>query len=141
MAVETAVTLFKRGSKRKPVGSSPADASSVHDPEKGPTPDGGSGAATPAGTLTPGGQNALSRAVSAVDNVFTWRNVTYTVSTKDGDRRLLDNISGYVPPGKLTALMGESGAGTYFSALTRAFTDGALQARRRCSMCSLSAPM
>ena len=26
-------------------------------------------------------------------------------------RRLLNDISGYVPPGKLTALMGESGAG------------------------------
>jgi len=36
----------------------------------------------------------------------------YVVPLGGGERRrLLDNISGYVAPGKLTALMGESGAG------------------------------
>lgn len=45
------------------------------------------------------------------DTVFTWQNVTYTIPTKSGDRVLLNDVSGYVRPGKLTALMGESGAG------------------------------
>jgi len=36
----------------------------------------------------------------------------YTVPLSNGEhRRLLDDVSGYVAPGKLTALMGESGAG------------------------------
>jgi len=38
---------------------------------------------------------------------YTWKNATYTVN----QRRLLNNITGYVKPGRLTALMGPSGAG------------------------------
>jgi ATP-binding cassette, subfamily G (WHITE), member 2, SNQ2 len=45
-------------------------------------------------------------------DVFTWRHLQYDVTLKKGEtRRLLDDISGFVAPGKLTALMGESGAG------------------------------
>jgi ABC-type glutathione transport system ATPase component len=51
-------------------------------------------------------------------DVFTWRNVQYDVTIKKGEtRRLLDDISGFVAPGKLTALMGESGAGKVCSKL------------------------
>jgi ATP-binding cassette subfamily G (WHITE) protein 2 (SNQ2) len=50
--------------------------------------------------------------VPMMTDVFTWRNVQYDVTLKKGEtRRLLDDISGFVAPGKLTALMGESGAG------------------------------
>ncbi|KAH9841151.1 pleiotropic drug resistance ABC transporter [Rhodofomes roseus] len=45
-------------------------------------------------------------------NVFSWQRLCYTVPVSGGNyRRLLDDVSGYVAPGKLTALMGESGAG------------------------------
>lgn len=45
-------------------------------------------------------------------DVFSWQHLNYTVTMPDGsERMLLDDISGYVAPGKLTALMGESGAG------------------------------
>lgn len=44
-------------------------------------------------------------------SIFTWRNLSYVVKTPTGDRTLLDNISGYVKPGMLGALMGSSGAG------------------------------
>ena len=45
-------------------------------------------------------------------DVFSWRNIHYEVPVSGGEmRKLLDNISGYVAPGKLTALMGETGAG------------------------------
>jgi ATP-binding cassette subfamily G (WHITE) protein 2 (SNQ2) len=45
-------------------------------------------------------------------DVFSWQNVEYTVTLPSGEqRRLLDGVSGFVVPGKLTALMGESGAG------------------------------
>lgn len=46
-------------------------------------------------------------------NTFSWQHVNYVISTGRGGktRKLLDDISGFVSPGKLTALMGESGAG------------------------------
>jgi ABC-type glutathione transport system ATPase component len=44
-------------------------------------------------------------------SIFTWQNVNYTIPYKRGQRKLLQNVSGYVKPGRLTALMGASGAG------------------------------
>lgn len=44
-------------------------------------------------------------------DIFTWRDVCYDIPVKGGERRLLDNVSGWVKPGTLTALMGVSGAG------------------------------
>jgi ATP-binding cassette subfamily G (WHITE) protein 2 (SNQ2) len=43
--------------------------------------------------------------------IFTWQNVNYTIPYKGGRRQLLQNVQGYVKPGRLTALMGASGAG------------------------------
>ncbi|GMM33517.1 hypothetical protein DASC09_008420 [Saccharomycopsis crataegensis] len=46
------------------------------------------------------------------EDVFMWRNVNYEVKLRDGTfRKLLHDIQGYIKPGTLTALMGESGAG------------------------------
>jgi ABC-type multidrug transport system permease subunit/ABC-type branched-subunit amino acid transport system ATPase component len=44
-------------------------------------------------------------------DLFTWRDVVYDIKIKGEPRRLLDNVSGWVKPGTLTALMGVSGAG------------------------------
>lgn len=44
-------------------------------------------------------------------DTFAWKNVNYVIPYDGGDRKLLDNVSGYCKPGTLTALMGESGAG------------------------------
>ncbi|KAG5359982.1 Protein SNQ2 [Yarrowia sp. C11] len=44
-------------------------------------------------------------------DVFTWQNVDYVIPLAGGQRKLLDNVQGYVKPGTITALMGESGAG------------------------------
>ncbi|KAH7413485.1 putative ABC transporter CDR4 [Cadophora sp. MPI-SDFR-AT-0126] len=44
-------------------------------------------------------------------DVFTWKDVCYDIKIKGEPRRLLDNVSGWVKPGTLTALMGVSGAG------------------------------
>ena len=52
-----------------------------------------------------------SEKVTTSNDVFTWQHIQYTVPVSSGERRLLDDVSGYVAPGKLTALMGESGAG------------------------------
>jgi ABC-type multidrug transport system fused ATPase/permease subunit len=44
-------------------------------------------------------------------DIFTWKDVVYDIEVKEGKRRLLDHVSGWVKPGTLTALMGASGAG------------------------------
>ena len=62
-------------------------------------------------------------------DTFSWQHINYTVPMPDGSQRqLLDDISGFVAPGKLTALMGESGAGKVSrltSSLSCMMTDGA----------------
>ena len=62
----------------------------------------------------PSKEGAESDDINAIPpqtDVFTWRDVTYDIQIKEGTRRLLDNVSGWVKPGTLTALMGVSGAG------------------------------
>ncbi|KAJ4245050.1 hypothetical protein NW762_014260 [Fusarium torreyae] len=61
-------------------------------------------------------------------SIFTWKNLTYTVKTSDGDRVLLDNVRGYVKPGMLGALMGSSGAGktTLLDVLAQRKTEGTI---------------
>ncbi|TFK72114.1 hypothetical protein BDN72DRAFT_957578 [Pluteus cervinus] len=45
-------------------------------------------------------------------DIFSWQHLNYTIPIPgEADKQLLQDISGYVAPGKLTALMGESGAG------------------------------
>ena len=59
-------------------------------------------------------------------SVFTWKNLSYTITTPSGERKLLDNISGCVKPGILGALMGSSGAGktTLMDVLAQRKTQG-----------------
>jgi ABC-type multidrug transport system ATPase subunit/ABC-type multidrug transport system permease subunit len=45
------------------------------------------------------------------ESVLTWEGLNYDVPVPGGNRRLLNNVYGYVRPGQLTALMGASGAG------------------------------
>ena len=61
-------------------------------------------------------------------SIFTWKNLSYTVKTPQGDRLLLDNVQGWVKPGNLTALMGSSGAGktTLLDVLAQRKTDGTI---------------
>jgi ATP-binding cassette subfamily G (WHITE) protein 2 (SNQ2) len=42
---------------------------------------------------------------------FTWHDINFDVEIKGTTRRLLNNVSGYVGPGTMAALMGPSGAG------------------------------
>ncbi|SPO07503.1 probable ABC1 transport protein [Cephalotrichum gorgonifer] len=44
-------------------------------------------------------------------SIFHWKDVCYDVKIKGEDRRILNNVAGWVKPGTLTALMGVSGAG------------------------------
>ena len=54
-------------------------------------------------------------------DIFAWKNIDYVVPYDGQERKLLDNVQGYVLPGTLTALMGESGAGktTLLNVLSR----------------------
>lgn len=51
----------------------------------------------------------VSQQVAKNETVFTFQNVNYTIPYENGQRKLLQNVQGYVRPGKLTALMGASG--------------------------------
>ncbi|KAG7694129.1 hypothetical protein KL948_003099 [Ogataea haglerorum] len=55
------------------------------------------------------------------NDIFMWQHVNYVVPYEGEDRKLLDDVQGYVLPGTLTALMGESGAGktTLLNVLSR----------------------
>jgi ATP-binding cassette subfamily G (WHITE) protein 2 (SNQ2) len=57
-------------------------------------------------------RESLMKNALPMTNTLSWQNLNYVISVGGGRRRkLLDDVSGYVSPGKLTALMGESGAG------------------------------
>ncbi|KAF8149941.1 pleiotropic drug resistance ABC transporter [Crassisporium funariophilum] len=102
LAGETFMVLFKRGAK-SPVLE---EAAEKVDEEKSAT----SSQPTVAEQDNEAAEKALAAAPAATD-AFSWLHLSYTVSVPEGQRRLLDDVSGYVVPGKLTALMGESGAG------------------------------
>ncbi|KAJ2354210.1 ATP-binding cassette transporter snq2, partial [Coemansia erecta] len=76
----------------------------------------------------------------ASGTTFTWKYIKYTVPAKGGERQLLDNVSGYLKPGTLTALMGASGAGktTLLDALSQRKTIGKL--RGEMLMCGMPLP-
>lgn len=137
------VVTFKRGSKNAPkFATSPRDVESNH----------GGGSSNNA-TATQTGETEEEHVQQAEDplektlrttDIMSWVHLTYHVSVGGGEtKRLLNDISGWVVPGKLTALMGESGAGkvsplslVYFPSLT--LPD---DFRPRCSTCSLIEPM
>ena len=99
--------LFKRGAKT-PVARRAQENASPADEEKG-VPESRD---VKEKTRSESGTSSVDVAVPAMSDVFTWRHLKYDVRVgKSETRRLLQDISGYVAPGKLTALMGESGAG------------------------------
>lgn len=100
----SSVTIFKRGEVPKAVedamehNASPVDEETVEKP------------AHP-GEVIEQGSSGKSPEIAKNTSIFTWQNVNYTIPYKNGQRELLQNVSGYVKPGRLTALMGASGAG------------------------------
>ncbi|KAL0942888.1 multidrug resistance protein cdr1 [Colletotrichum truncatum] len=63
------------------------------------------------GTASPATQTTEQGALEKSQAVFHWKDVCYDIKIKGEDRRILDNVDGWVKPGTLTALMGASGAG------------------------------
>ncbi|KAF4611873.1 hypothetical protein D9613_003579 [Agrocybe pediades] len=107
MARDTPVVRWKRGAQVKRSDNN-ITTGGDDDEERG-----AAGASTT--TYPPPPQmrrfKSSSKAPQQTD-VFSWRGINYTVPIPgQTDRQLLSDVSGYVAPGKLTALMGESGAG------------------------------
>jgi ATP-binding cassette, subfamily G (WHITE), member 2, SNQ2 len=50
-------------------------------------------------------KNDPANKVAGNESIFTWRRVNYTIPYQGKERKLLQDIQGYVKPGKLTALM------------------------------------
>ncbi|KAF9526334.1 pleiotropic drug resistance ABC transporter [Crepidotus variabilis] len=114
----SAVVLYKRGTRIDTPGESP-------DQEKGPHKTLSEGQ-SPSATAT------LSEHIKSED-IFSFSHVSYTIPIANNQtKRLLEDISGYVTPGKLTALMGESGAGktTLLNALAQRVDIGVVGGER-----------
>lgn len=88
--------LFKRG-KALRVPSTPADEEKV--------------TTTVAQAQLTRGPPAEDMATSSRQSTFTWNNLSYYVNYRREEKQLLREVSGYVKPGCLLALMGTSGAG------------------------------
>ena len=107
LANETLVVRFKRGSQ-------PASSSPHNDEESNYTHDGKVYPPQVERVEIPMSDSEKERSAlpDKMMDIFSWQRIKYTVPTEQGDsRQLLSDISGFVSPGKLTALMGESGAG------------------------------
>ncbi|KDN40770.1 hypothetical protein RSAG8_07945, partial [Rhizoctonia solani AG-8 WAC10335] len=79
------------------------------------------------------GAHAAQNKLTKANAVFSWHHLNYDIDAGGGKkRRLLDNISGFVAPGKMTALMGESGAGktTLLNALAERVSMGVITGDR-----------
>lgn len=59
----------------------------------------------------PNGSDTSDKSLLSNASVFTWKNFSYTVKTPSGDRKLLDNVSGWVKPGMLWGSHGKQRRG------------------------------
>jgi ABC-type multidrug transport system fused ATPase/permease subunit len=100
----SSITVFKRGEVPQAV----KDAIE----HKRPSGDEESAEKTPSNpSLTSDEAEKKVQEIAKNTSIFTWQNVNYTIPYKGGQRKLLQGVNGYVKPGRLTALMGASGAG------------------------------
>lgn len=102
-ASESSSVIFKRGAKTPVIDEHERKG----DEEKGRNSVGASAQSVSGDSETP----VPSAKAQVMTDVFSWQNINYTIPVHDGTRKLLEDVSGYVAPGKLTALVGSSGAG------------------------------
>ncbi|KAL2012125.1 hypothetical protein VTN00DRAFT_4843 [Thermoascus crustaceus] len=102
----SSVTIFKRNEAPKGVEDAVKNGKPLDDEEKVEKDP-----ANPVQEAEPNSYQIDDQGIVKNTSIFTWQNVNYTIPYKGGQRRLLQDVQGYVKPGRLTALMGASGAG------------------------------
>nr|AXS58701.1 ABC family transporter protein homeolog b [Epichloe coenophiala] len=115
--------VFKSSKKPKQV----AKARNRTDEENGKSDNATAGHVQRQGT--PDEDEVLGTSNGSGRQVFTWENISYTVTTSAGPKKLLNDINGYAKPGVLVALMGASGAGktTLLNTLSQRQTAGVVE--------------
>ncbi len=110
--------VFKRSKRAAKLTTTPAPG----DEEKGNTFVNPSSS----GTVSSSGDDGDKVLKALPGSCFTWEDVTYTVPTPAGPKRLLNGVNGYAKPGVMVALMGASGAGktTLLNTLSQRQTVG-----------------
>ncbi|KAL2022942.1 hypothetical protein VTK56DRAFT_4157 [Thermocarpiscus australiensis] len=112
--------VFKRSKRtaKRVKAAAPADEEKGHISEHS--------SSTAVSSPTSDADNGALKELTGSDRIFTWEDVTYTVPTPAGPKRLLNNVSGYAQPGVMVALMGASGAGktTLLNTLSQRQTVG-----------------
>lgn len=111
-AKQMSVVLFKRRTSKSTRRAPPLSSTALSDEER---------------ISSPYQDNEQSRIQAEVEetiddtthrmaHTLSWQHLRYDIPVGRGQRKkLVDDVSGYVTPGKLTALMGESGAGKVIS--------------------------
>lgn len=124
-----AVTIYKRGQVPKTVEKAMEIKALPGDVENGGVQDSGSGDANNELGGDSDNPSDAAKGVAKNETIFTWQNVNYTIPYEKGERKLLQDVQGYVKPGKLTALMGASGAGktTLLNVLAQRINFGIVQ--------------
>ena len=108
------VLVFRRGHTPRSVEKNTGDAENADQHE--------------AGNSLEKMQTDESAVIQEQTSIFHWKDVCYDIKIKGEPRRILDHVDGWVKPGTLTALMGESGAGktTLLDALASRTTIGVI---------------
>ena len=102
-----AVTVFKRGQAPKASEDAVKGRQSSDDLESGEKDSTASSSTTSLSDMSAVNSQGIVKNTS----IFTWKKVNYTIPYEGGQKKLLQDVQGYVKPGRLTALMGASGAG------------------------------
>ena len=105
-----AVTMFKRGQVPKRIEQTiETGGREKKDEESGPTTHVAEKTITESGESSERDDEKAMANVAKNETVFTFRNINYEIPYEKGTRQLLNDVQGFVRPGKLTALMGASG--------------------------------